>query len=79
METHQYKNNHMLKRRLSNKMEVVIRAVTMFFAIVMEVSAKLPRICNINGVKHNSVFGFTLIFLKNRHGIFVYALAGGRL
>jgi hypothetical protein len=63
-------------------MEVVIRAVTMFFVIVTKVSAKLPHfpscICNTNGVKHNSVFGFTLLFLKNHHNIFVYALAGGR-
>jgi len=72
----------MLKCKLSNKMDVVIRAVTMFFAIVTKLSAKLPHIpsciCNTNGVKHNSVFSFTLIFLKNRNNIFVYALAGGR-
>ena len=84
MKTHQYTNNLTLKCKLSNKMEVVIHAVTMFFAIVMKVSAKLPHIpsciCNTNGVKHNnnSVFSFTLIFLKNRNNIFVYALAGGR-
>ena len=55
MKTHQYTNNLTLKCKLSNKMEVVIRAVTMFFAIVMKVSAKLPHIpshiCNTNGVK----------------------------
>ncbi len=82
MKTHQYTNNLTLKCKLSNKMEVVIRAVIMFFAIVTKVSTKLPhipsRICNTNGVKHDSVFGFTLIFLKNRNNIFVYALAGGR-
>ncbi len=83
METYQYKYNLTLKHKLSNKMEVMICAVTMFFAIVMNVvSAKLPhipsRICNTNGVKHNSVFGFTLIFLKNRHNIFVYSLPSGR-
>ena len=54
MKTYQYKYNLMLKRKLSNKMEVVICAVTMFFAIVTKVSAKLPHIpsgiCNTNGV-----------------------------
>ena len=82
MKTHQYTNNLTLKCKLSNKMEVVICAVAMFFAIFTKVSAKLPHItsciCNTNGVKHDSVFGFTLIFLKNRNNIFVYALAGGR-
>ncbi len=82
MGTYQYKYILMLKCKLSNKMEVVIHAVTMFFAIVTKVSAKLPHIpsciCNANDVKHNSVFGFTLIFLMNRHNIFVYLLSGGR-
>ncbi len=66
METYQYKYNHKLKCKLSNKMEVVIHVVTMFFAIVTKVSTKLfyilSRICNTNGVMHNSVIGFTLYF-----------------
>jgi hypothetical protein len=58
MEAHQYKNNLTLKHKLSNKMEVVIRALTMMlFAIITKVSAKLPHIpshiCNTNGVKQS--------------------------
>ena len=74
METFQYKYNLTLKLKLSNKMKVVIHAVTIFFAIVTKISAKLPHIpsciCNANGVKHNGVICFTLIFLKNGHNIF---------
>ncbi len=81
-EYHTHKYNLMIKHKLCNKMEVVIHAITVFFAILMKVSAKLPHIpsciCDANGVKHNGVcFGFTLICLKNRHNIFVDSLAGG--
>ncbi len=61
--------------------QVVICAITMIFAILTKVSAKLTHIpsciCDANGVKHNGVFSFALIFLKNRNNIFVDSLAGG--
>jgi hypothetical protein len=81
-EHHTHKYNLTIKCKLCNKMEVVIRAITVFFAILTKVSPKLPHIpsciCDANSVKHNGVFfGFTLIFLKNRNNIFVDSLAGG--
>ncbi len=82
VEYHTHKYNLTIKRKLCNKMEVVIHAITVFFSILTKVSPKLFNIpsciCDTNGVKHNGVFfGFTLIFLKNRNNIFVDSLAGG--
>jgi hypothetical protein len=84
-EYHTHKYNLTIKCKLGYKMEVVICAITMFFAILTKVSAKLPHIpsciCDANGVKHNGVLGSTItittILMKDQNNIFIDSLAGG--